>query len=221
MTFLELRNLVLYYLDDLQAGYFTATQVNRWLNNAQESVQKKIIQAFEDLFIKCVQTTCVIGQREYNLPDDFRKLNRLQLILSGTTASTESVANLSYITRGEEGSWDTNLGTPCAFYFLNKQIILSPAPDTAKTLRMDYTYRLANLSADGDISEIPVEYHELIAISAVVDGLIKDGRDPGTLLAKKAMLEDELRKDAEQRNISSPRTIVYTGGDDYTGGDIY
>lgn len=218
MTFLELRNLVLYYLDDLDAGYFTPVQVNRWLNNAQESVQKKVIQAFEDLFIKCVETTTVVGQREYNLPDDFRKLNRLQLIQSGTTPQTESLFDLLYITRGEESNYLQNFGTPQCFYFLNKQLILTPAPDQAKTIRMDYTYKIPDLSSDSDVSEIPTEYHELIAISAVVDGLIKDGRDPGTLLAKKTMLEDELRKDAEQRNISSPRTVVQTQDDGDFGG---
>lgn len=217
MTFLELRNLVSYYLDDLQLAYFTSIQVNRWINNAQESVQKKVIQAFEDMFVKCIQTSTVIGQREYNLPDDFRKLNRIQLILSGTTPQTENPFDLVKITRGEENTYFSNFGTPSAFYFLNKQIILTPAPDSLKTLRMDYTYRLEPLVADGDISEIPVEYHELIAISAVVDGLIKDGRDPGTLLTKKLELEKELREDAEQRNISSPRTVVVTQDDDSGG----
>lgn len=217
MTFLELRNLVSYYLDDLQLAYFTAVQVNRWINNAQESVQKQVIQAFEDMFVKCVQTTTVIGQREYNLPDDFRKLNRVQLVLSGATPQTESLMDLVKITRGEEANSFSNFGTPSAFYFLNKQVILTPAPDTTKTLRMDYTYRLQPLSADSDVSEIPIEYHELIAITATVDGLIKDGRDPGTLLAKKIQLEKELREDAEQRNISSPRTVVTTQDDDYGG----
>lgn len=217
MTFLEMQNQVSYYLDDLQFAYFTPVQVKRWLNNAQESVQKQVIQAFEDLFVKCVQTSTVIGQREYNLPDDFRKLNRLQLILSGTTPQTENPFDLVKITRGEENAYFQNVGTPRAFYFLNKQLILTPYPNQVWVLRMDYTYRLEPMVNDTDVSEIPEEYHELIAVTATVDGLIKDGRDPGTLINKKQQLEKELREDAEQRHINQPRTVVITQDDD-TGG---
>lgn len=214
MTFLDMQNLVLYYLDDLNAGYFTPVQTKAWLNNAQEYVQKLLIQGFEDLWVKSVQTFTVNGQREYNLPDDFRKLNRLAIVTSGNTAANESLRPLQFITRMQQDAFLTRTEIPQAFIFSNKQVWVYPLPNSQYVMRLDYTYFLPKMVNDNDVSEIPDIYQELVPICAVCDGLIKDGRDPGTLINKRNELIDALRKDCEQRNISSPRTIVVSGEDD-------
>ena len=78
----EIRDLCLYWLDDLQGAYFTPTQMNVFINNAQREVQKQLIQAFEDYYLKVVQTTTVANQADYILPQDFLKLRRLEIVLS-------------------------------------------------------------------------------------------------------------------------------------------
>ena len=90
MTFLEQQDLVLYWLDDVDAGYFSRTQVKRWLNNAQQEVQKVLEQAFEGYFIRCVETTLGLNQREYELPTDFKRLHRIEVVLDGTTFQNQS-----------------------------------------------------------------------------------------------------------------------------------
>lgn len=221
MTFLEMQQLVTYYLDDLQMTYFTPVQIKQWLNNGQEFVQKLLIQGFEDQFVKSVQTYTVMNQREYQLPEDFRKLNRLICVTSGTTPTTEVYVPMGYMTRNQQDlyNYSSSSGVPKAFFFTGKQLWVFPLPENSNyILRMDYTYIVPTMVNDSDISEIPLEYHELIPICGVVDGLIKDGRDPGTLLVKRNELIDALRKDVEQRHINSPRTIISTGADGDDGG---
>lgn len=208
-----MQDLMLYWLDDVDAGYFTRTQIKVWLNNAQKEVQKKIEQAFEGHFVKCVETTTVVGQREYELPTDFKRLHRLELIMSGSTFTTQSVEVLGKITPNQQDAFARS-GSPKGYYFKGTQLILVPVPDAAKTLRMEYTYKLADLSADSDVSEIPKEYHEYLSLLAARDGFMKDGRDTATIQKKIDEYETDLKRDAEQRNVDSPRTVVQTIDDD-------
>ncbi len=215
MTFLEQQDLVLSWLDDVNAGYFTRPEVKRWLNNAQAEVQKNIIQYFEGYFQKTVETYLVIAQKEYNLPSDFKKLVRLEIVLSGTAPSSEDRIQLSKITHNQQDFFIDQQGTPRAYYFNGNQLILVPAPNSAFKMRMDYVYRLQDLASDSDTTEIPAEYQELMCVLATLDGFYKDGRDASPMLTKKAYFEEQMRADAEQRNVDAPRTVVQTIDDDF------
>lgn len=215
MTLAELRTLVSTWLDDINNGYFTAAQINVWLNNAQREAQKMVIQAFEGHYRKCVETTTVVNQREYQLPDDFKKLTRLECILSGTSFQNEARQRLSKITENQQDFFPDNTGTPISYYFQGDKLVLVPCPDQAKTLRLTYLYRVTDMSADGDTPDIPEDYHEYLAVLATLDGLYRDGRDVGPFLEKKKYYEEQFRRDAEERNVDEPRTVVQTQSDDY------
>jgi len=209
MTFLQMQDLVLSWLDDVDAGYFTRAQVRVWLNNAQVEVQKTVDQAFEGHFVKCVETTLVVNQREYELPTDFKRLMRLEVVLSGSSFQNQSVQVLNKVTRNQQDVFARS-GTPMAYYFKGTQLVLVPVPSEAKTLRMEYTYKVPDLSADGDESEIPEQYHEYVSLLAARDGFLKDGRDITTIKSKLDDYETALKRDAEQRNADQPRTVVQT-----------
>lgn len=216
MTFLEQQDLCLTWLDDVDANYFTRAQIKLWINNGQKETQKLVEQAFEGHFIKCVETTLVVNQREYELPTDFKRLHRLEVVISGSTYQTQSVTRLGKITPNQQDVLARS-GAPIGYYFKGTQLILVPVPDTAKTLRMEYAYRIPDLSANGDTSEIPKEYHEHAVVLATIDGLVRDGRDPAPLNQKREQLETSIKRDAEQRNVDQPRTIVQTNFDEPMG----
>jgi len=213
MTFLQMQDLVLSWLDDPDAGYFTRPQIRVWLNNAQREAQKLIEQAFEGHFVKCAETTTVINQREYELPSDFKRLTRLELVISGSSFQNQDVNILQKITPNQQDVLP-RLGTPQGYYFKGSQLILVPVPDTVKTLRMEYIYRLADMTLDADVSLIPDEFHEYVALLGARDGFLKDGRDISPIKDKISDYETNLKRDAEQRNIDQPRTVVQTQFDD-------
>ncbi len=214
MNRLDLRNLTWYWLDDENGGYFKEAQVNRFLNNALRECQKHLIQSFENRYVQCAETTLTADQSKYALPTDFLKINHLEVVLSGT-APNESVRQLQFITLGQKNLRLSNTGSPYAYYFEGDAIILSPVPDSALTLRLFYTYRIAEMNDDTDVPDIPTEYQEFLAISAAMDGLIKDGRDPSALLIKKNEYIDMMRRDAENRNVDRPRMVVVTTEDGF------
>lgn len=215
MTFLELQVLTSTWLDDINNGYFTLPQIKQWLNNAQVETQKLVVQAFEGHYRQCVQTNTVAYQKEYQLPDDFKKLSRLELIISGTAIQNENNQRLLKITENQQDMFPDKTGTPQAYYFQGDKVVLVPCPNQAWVLRLVYIYRVTDMVNDADEPDIPVDYHEYLAVLATLDGLYRDGREVTPYLEKKRYYEEQFKRDAEERNIDESRQIVQTQDDDY------
>lgn len=216
MTFLDLQNLVAYNLDDLQFGYFTPTQVKVWLNNAQKRVQKMLIDAGQNYYLTCAQTTMLANQSDYSCPLDFKKLHRMEVILSGSPPN-EAIARVLPITLNQQDLVTRGAGTPAVYVIKRNKFTLFPAPDTALVLRIQYTYEVGDMSLDTDLPDAPASYHELVALLACEDGFLKDGRVNDLLLKKIAKFESELKTDSQERQQDLPRNIVMTGNG-YGGG---
>lgn len=209
-TFLELQNQVAYALDDLQFGYFTTTQVKFWINNAQKEVQKRLLKAGQNYYIKPVQTTLVVNQSDYVLPDDFKKEHRLEIVISGT-APNESIQPLSKITLSQKDFVSSGPGTPTNYDFKRNRLVVYPAPSVAYVLRMYYSYLVTDMVLDSDQPDVPASYHELIGLLAAEDGFLKDGRASELLIKKIATYQRDLDSDAQERNQDTSRTIVEHG----------
>lgn len=211
----QIRDLALSWLDDTDASYFTTAVVNRFINQAQREAQKKLIQAHENFYTKCVETSTVADQRDYALPSDFLKLLRLERITqgSGDTAATERLHPLTLNeleVSGFNSRASTSNGVPFNYVMNKDTFSLYPVPSSVETLRLWYVPRVADMVNDGDTPDVPEEYHEYLAIMAARDGFLKDGRSLSPIESKLAYYEQLMEEDAESRTIDSPRTVVAT-----------
>lgn len=207
----QLRGLTLQWLDDLEAGYFTPTQVNLWLNNAQKEAQKRLLQAGQNYYLICKETTFTINQQEYVLPSDFRKLHRLEVIVSGWGTINESKYMVSPMTLNQEDLVNLTPGDP-AFYVLKKsRVKVFPAPSVGYHVRLFYSYLVEDMVVDTDVPDVPEAYHEYLACLATQDGFMRDGRVPDLILKKIAEYEKQMDQDANERLVDQPRQIVETG----------
>lgn len=210
MTLSELRSLVSYTLDDLAFGYFTTIQVDLWLNNATREVQRLMLDKGQMYYLKTVQTTMVVNQYDYVLPEDFLRLHRLEIVVSGTPPN-ESISPVAPITLNQKDLVSGNYGTPSSYYIKKNRLTLLPAPDTALTLRLYYSYLVTNMTLTTDTPDVPEAYHELIGVLAVIDGFMKDGRSPNDyLVAKRMTLMESIKLDTSERLQDAPRGIVQT-----------
>lgn len=206
MTFFELKALVSYWLDDLQFGYFTEPQVERFLNNAQKEAQKLLVLAGENYYVGCpVETQTVVGQSDYVLPNDFLKVNRLEIVESGNDTRV-----IAPITLNQQDFLPKDNAASEAYYLRKGRLILVPPPDSIKTLRLWYSYRVADMVADTEIPDVPEEYHEFLAVLAAYDGLLKDGRPVEAMLEKRRYYEDMMKRAANERTVDRPRRVVIT-----------
>ena len=213
MNFSTLQTMVSYIVDDLNFGYFTTAQVQFWLNNAQREVQKKLLQTPGNWYNLRQNTATVQFQSDYVLPSNFVKIHRVELVLSGT-APNEVKGPISFITPNELDMLQTGPGTPSCCYILQNTLSIYPAPDTAnQTLRIYYSYLVADMVNPTDVPDCPYQYQELIGLLAARDAFIKDQRDPAPLDAKIMVYDALMKQDAEQRDITQGRRIVQTMGD--------
>lgn len=220
MNFLQLKQLVSYYCDDLAMTYFTPTQIGTFLNNAQREVQKLILGAGQDYYVICAQTTLVVNQRDYIVPENFYKLNRLEVVISGV-APNESVYRLNPISPNQLDMMTNQNGTPSVYFFKKNRFVLYPAPDTALTIRILYSYMVADMVLDTDLPDVPTPYQEMIAVLAAMDCLIKDGREVSALMAKQELYMKMLKDDAAQRSLDESRSVLYTGSYDDAGSFMF
>lgn len=214
MTRLELRNLALFWLDDENAEYFTETNVNNLLDNALRELQKLLIQAGESYYVICAESSTVINQRDYALPSDFLKINRLERITqgSGDTANTERLRPMTRneLEIGRYNNGATSQGLPFNYVINKNTFSLYPIPNESKVLRLWYSYRVIDMATDGTSPDAPEEFHEYIAIMAARDGFLKDGRSLVPIESKLGYYEKLLEEMSENRNVDSPRMVVAT-----------
>ena len=212
MTLLQIRNLALAWLDDEDSGYYTTSQMNQFINMALKEAQKILIQSFENRFVKVVEGVTVANQGRYKLPSDLMKINLMELVTT-TVGPQEERGTIIQTTLSQKDRNISKTGNPSTYAFLDDEFLLRPIPDSVNTIRIYYTYRVADLADDSDIPAIPSEYHEYIAMRAAKFGFIKDGRETSALDLELAKLRDDMKKDAENRNVDRARGIVMTTSD--------
>ena len=209
MTRAELRELVSQWVDDTENGYFTTATVNTFLNNALYEVQKRLILAGENFYIKCATTPSVADQQEYELPNDFWGVRRLRLITQGSGATATKV-ELMPVSMGQEIMFGKT-GTPQGYYLKKDRLVLCPIPNSSNlTIEMDYAYQIATMTSDSDTPDVPTHFQEYVAILAAYNCFIKDDRVPSILQTKKEEYEKMLDDAAESRVMSKARTVIVT-----------
>lgn len=218
MTRGELRNLVLYWLDDLDAGYFTPTQVNVWLNNALVECQKQLLDCGEYWYGTCATTSTVANQDSYSLPSNFLKCHRLEILIQGTLATPQSQtwATIDGNTLMEGARLNFGTGKPATVTIFKDCLLFRPMPDTAYPIRLFYSYKVTPMTDDLNVPDVPLQYQEYIALLAARDGFSKDEREPSTMFREKfAEYKDMMKKDQIQRNRAQPRRVVRTQSDGF------
>lgn len=211
MTLADIQASVSALLDDKNNTYFTLTDLNYLINDAQRELQKELLMAGENYYTKVVTTTTVLGQQDLVLPSDFYKLHRVETVDNMDTNS-EQVFAISYITINQKDFVAaTGYQARPENYFLKRtHISLFPIPDKAYNFRMWYSYEIADLVNPTDVPDAPVDFHRYIVILAAIDGRLRDGRDTTDLVAKRTYYQDMLKKAAQNRNLDKPRSVRIT-----------
>lgn len=216
MTRSELRTLIRTWVDDVNGNYFTDTNCNTFLNLAQREVQKLLLQAGQNYYEEVVETPLVVGQADYLFPTDFITLNRLEIVLSGTGVN-ENRQPLKPITTNQQDMVPISLGNPTNYFIKRDRFTISPTPQQALTMRLYYSYKVADMTADGDTPDVPEQFMEYVAVLAAYDCFIKDDRSPENLLAKKQKYEELLKQMASTRTEDVSRQVVIVSDYDNFG----
>lgn len=217
LTFVQQQQYASDLLDDASNGYFTLPILKMRLNLAQRELQKRLISANQQYYMKCVKANSVASQDTYTLPTDFMELIWFGYILSGSgqTADYRQIMNM---TPGQRNLVDGLVGDPEFYFFMQNSIVLKPTPTRAVEMHLEYAYNVVDMVNDSDLPDAPEPFHEYIPILATRDCLIKDGRDLAPIGSKMAQFEELLKQIAVQRRADSPRMITATQSWEGRGG---
>lgn len=211
-TFLELQDLCLSWLDDLDAGYFTRPQLAVWLNNAQRECQKQLLQAgaSENWYETTKYGNTVAEQSEYTMPTDFLKVNKFEVVASGTGIN-ENKQVLDPVTTIQLNQQPLQTGLPAVYGLKKNCFVLKPIPDQIYKIYLTYSYRVVDMTVNSQVPDVPEQYHEYLPVLAVIDGFFKDTRDVSQFVAAKRDFYIEMMKqDANSRRVDFPRTVNST-----------
>lgn len=209
-TLSSLREKTRYILKDTGPSsseyYYTDTELNYWLNDAQRKVVNRMKSHNNFITRRFHITTDSTTIAGYVLPSDFNEMRRVWIINVSSSARTSytkiMLTDFAKLDK-EQAAWDdVDRDEPMNYYLQytthNVTIHLYPMVDSVHTgtdyLRIDYISNIADMSADSDIPfnnlSFMVNYHDLLVDFAVWKCL----GDIGKLSIFEAGLE-MLRKD--------------------------
>lgn len=207
MTLGQIKSYVWSLVDDPNGDYFLTADLTRYANQMLRECQKLLIQSGNNWYVQIDATqSTVINQANYTLPSDFLKINRLELVQNpGTNETRYAVQNIP-LAQKDSIAYDSDVA---AFYILKNTLYLTPVPQTVKTIRFYYTYRVAEMTSDSDTPDLPTEFQEYLADRVAELCFLKDGRDAGFIRNRCDQVEQYFKSDAIERSqVSASRVVI-------------
>jgi len=175
---LGLVELALSYLNDRKKKYFSKSEVVEYLNQEQLKTAHHINRLYETYFVKSATTTTVEDQVVYALPTDLVQLLGLEYADSVGDNEKRKLTEV-HVTDAAfyQGLAKANAKEDMQVFFVSgTQFEIAPVENGGKTIRTHYVKRLAALVNNSDVSEVPIEHHEILALGAARRGRLKLGR---------------------------------------------
>lgn len=207
---------------DDSSTFFTDTEMTRWYNMEQNSVQNQMIQTFENWFVTSTSITTVANTEEYTMPTDLVKVIRLEDYQN--SQSPREMYPISFNSKDRYSSqypWE-NTGTnlPGFYAIRGGNLVLRPIPKKASELKLYYSYRIPERVSATSCSAIPDEYHELMMWGMVKKGLVKQESTPeayALAVQEYTRLLNELKSTSDNRQAQRSRRVKRRRGRGYYG----
>lgn len=219
-TLANIRQRVRFYIDEPVQANFTDSDLNYAINDAQQYVANEITQVDENYMVSSTPTIINIlaNQQYYALPLDFNKCVRVVDTTTGISIPFSDINSqnvvvpqvLPNVAYGGVGFNAIIVGNSIGF---------TPIP-TSNTFTPVFYYvpNVPDLVADTDVSIIPRNFIDLVAIQASIDARIKDEDDTSALERKYDRLIKQLTRTARNRQQSTPKKVQrVTGLSGYAG----
>lgn len=209
------RQRVRFFIDEPVQANFTDSDLNYAINEAQQEVATEISLVDERYFVATTPTTLttVAGQAAYPLASDFWKMTRLEDVNTGMQLKISDFSNdNNFYNSGMIPPLVTGNSMAYTPSIVGNSLYLKPTPGSSGTL-MQYWYVpiLPDLTVDGDLSSIPRQFIDLLAIQAAMDAQIKDENDTSPLTVKYNRRFNQLVRGTRDRQQQNPKGVTRVG----------
>lgn len=213
MTRAELRSRVRFFIDEPTQQNYTDADINTALNVAQDEVQLEIIETFQDYFISPTPTVInlIAGTETYALATDVVAIKRVEDAATGLEILPLDLNEKVATGTGLPGLLSA---TPGNWYLVGNYIGFTPPPSMNNTVNYWYVATLPDLTNDTDVSQIPALHHDILAVRAAIDCLVKDESDVTQLTAIYSRDLDRLKRTLRSRQTQAPKRVRRTTKND-------
>lgn len=151
-----------------RSAVFTDTILTRWINQAIAKVYNLLAAQDPDLYAKEGSLSTVADQDHVNLPSDFYKLLRLDIL-----TSSDTYARLFKYALVEENNYQEIIGSATAesryrYHVQAGKLKLRPTPPTVDTLRIVYVPSVTDLASGSDTFDGINGYEDLVVQYALL-----------------------------------------------------
>lgn len=153
---------------DINALQFTDTMLYDWVNDA---IKECALQ--NQLFQKSATQNTVAGTADYSLPTDIFKLH--SVVVNSAKLPVLTLQQWEELNAGPNPPAATN-SEPVQCYVWAGKITLFPTPDKAYTLKVNYLYEPAALTAANlaDQLPLPLAYHNRVVTYCLAQAALLD-----------------------------------------------
>lgn len=214
---------VRYLIDENSEKNFSTNQIVTSLNIKARSIQNEMLslapeagyfQKPADLNPLGSPPGTVAGVQEYTLPIDFKRFKR---VARGDNDVPLDPIDLNERYIDPYSPYNPFLGlTPVfnigpQFYYTNgKNFGLVPIPQNNFPIRMNYVYTIPLLQFGNDVTEIPLDYRDLMCIDTALDCITKDEGSIGNLGTLRATAHSSMLMSITDRQIQRPQRVTHT-----------
>lgn len=212
MTFLEMQTRVGELINqDVSTDNLlvTETEVKANINRAYQKLVNRLASLGQDYYVRLAKADLVANQNLYGLPEDFRKMIRVEIApeSEGTRFKAHRIDSNAF---GDPG---TVVPTNSPVYSIRgKNIDLKPTPSANVTrgLWMWYVENVADLADDTDEPNIPLEFGDLPIEYAAAKAKARQGLfdEASFLMAEFERGLDAMTEELVNTNSDDPEQVV-------------
>ncbi len=187
--------------------FVTNAELNTWLNEGIAIVHDKLVAAYGGDYLESTASFTTDGSEYLDLPNDFYKLQGIDLVNGGTTYTlqpfTGSERNL--YANLHSAAWPT---LPKYKFSGADRIRLAPTPTSGLAGVIWYIPKATTLSGDTDTVSFPNGWERYAVVYAAIQMLMKEESDPTQLQMLLARWDMELKDMFDNRDAGMARKTV-------------
>lgn len=203
MNLSELRNRTRFWLNELGTtnGFYGDSDLDSLINDGNQRLNRIITNITPNFFTVSSTFLTVANQKNYTLPADFQKMIRMETYDPSNPTDIDKIAEISFPEVEIQGLWPTTqVGKPQRYFVRSNQFEFLPIPDAVHEVRIYYTNVKPQLVAGTDLPASPSDFHDMIALHAVIFALPKNSEGSGEFQILFAQRKEELMESLLDRD---------------------
>ena len=220
VTLLQLRNRSRQRADMENSDFVSDSELTTYINGSIAELHDLLVASYgSDYFLSSHTLTTVAGTESYALPADFYKLMGVDVQINNSEWSSIRPFNFNERNRNQELTWGVAGGPNLRYRVMGSNIKLSPTPDTAASVKVWYTPKATELTAEADTLDDLNGFAEYVIVDAAIKMLQKQEDDVSVLMLQKENLKRRIEIMAQNRDAGTSDSVsdIYAENNNFWG----